>query len=90
MAISKNAERGFCSACGSSLTFRYHATPDTLYVTMASVDEEARKGGVDPLEGLIKKHIYVGEKVDWYKLPDDGLPRFETMPNEVKYLKYSD
>jgi hypothetical protein len=65
---------------------RYLATPDTLYLTIASVDEEARLGGIDPLEGLSWKHIYVGEKVDWYSFPDDGLPRFETMPNEGKYL----
>ena len=90
MAISKNAERGFCSACGSSLTFRYRATPETLYLTIASVDEEGRKGGIDALEGLSKKHIYVREKVDWYNLPDDGMPRFETMPNEAKYLIFGD
>jgi hypothetical protein len=53
---------------------------------MASVDDQARTGEADALDGLSKKHIYVGEKVDWYKLPDDGLPRFETMPNEAKYL----
>jgi hypothetical protein len=90
MAISKNAERGFCSACGSSLTMRYRATPETLYLTIASVDEEAGKGGIDPLEGLSKKHIYVREKVYWYDLPDDGMPRFETMPNEDKYLVFGD
>ncbi|KAH8649789.1 Mss4-like protein [Xylariales sp. PMI_506] len=89
-AVSKNAERGFCSACGSTLTFRYHATPDTLYLTIASVDERARNGAVDPLKSLSKKHIYVGEKVDWYDLPDDGLPRFETMPNEAKYLIFGE
>jgi hypothetical protein len=90
VAISKNAERGFCSACGSSLTFKYSATPETMYLTIASVDEDARKGGLDPLQGLSKKHIYIGEKVDWYNLPDDGLPRFETMPNEAKYLSSGD
>jgi hypothetical protein len=59
-------------------------------MTIASVDEETRKDGIDALEGLSKKHIYVGEKVDWYKLPDDGMPRFETMPNEAKYLIFGD
>jgi hypothetical protein len=69
---------------------RYRATPDTLYLTIASVDDEARKSEVDALEGLSKKHIYVSEKVDWYQLPDDGLPRFETMPNAAKYLVFGD
>jgi hypothetical protein len=90
MAISKDAERGFCSACGSTLTMRYRATLETLYLTIASVDDEARKGGIDALEGLSKKHIYVSEKVDWYSLPDDGIPRFETMPNAAKYLNFGD
>lgn len=65
---------------------RYLATPHTLYFTVASVSDEARKGETDPLEGMAKKHLYVREKVDWYQLPDDGLPRYETMPNEGKYL----
>lgn len=81
MAVSKNAERGFCSACGSTLTMRYFATPDTLYLTMASVDDEVREGGSDGLKGVRREHIYVSEKVDWYSLPDDGAPRFETMPS---------
>jgi hypothetical protein len=89
-AVSKNAERGFCSACGTSLTFRYRATPDTLYLTIASMDEDSSHGGIDVLGGLSKKHIYVGEKVEWYELPDDGLPRFEAMPNEAKYLIFGD
>jgi hypothetical protein len=69
---------------------RYLATPDQMYLTIASVDDEARKDRIDALEGLSKKHIYVRDKVDWYTLPDDGLPRFETMPNEAKYLVFGD
>ncbi len=85
MSLSKNAERGFCGACGSTLTMRYWATPETMYLTIASVDR-----GSEALKGLKKKHLYVGEKVEWYELPDDGLPRFETMPNESKYLVFGD
>lgn len=90
MAISSNAERGFCDACGSTLTFKYHATPETLYVAIASVDDDIGLGETEILEGLSKKHIYEGEKVHWYKLPDDVMPRFETMPNESKYLIFGD
>jgi hypothetical protein len=90
MSISKNAERGFCSACGSTMTMRYYATPDVLYLTIASVDTQATKDGVAALQGLSKKHLYLKEKVDWYQVPDDGLPRFETMPNEAKYLIFGD
>ena len=65
---------------------RYFVTPNTLYLAVASVDEVAGKNGIEGIEGLSKKHIYVLEKVEWYSLPDDGFPRFETMPNEAKYL----
>lgn len=30
MSVSKNAERGFCSACGSTLTMRYLVTPENM------------------------------------------------------------
>jgi hypothetical protein len=53
---------------------------------MASVDKEFQKDGINVLESLSKKHLYISEKVNWYTLPDDGLPRFETMPKEIKYL----
>ena len=66
----------FC--CG----VRYFAVPETVYLTLGSVD--ADEGGV--LEGLTKKHLYVKELGVWDKLPDDGWPRWDTMPNEVKYL----
>lgn len=38
------------------------------------------------LEGLEKEHIYVRELGKWDKLPDDGWPRWDTMPNEEKNL----
>jgi len=93
---SKNAERGFCSACGSTLTMRYTVTPETVYLTLGSADNNgggAGEGGGENeerigevLKGLGKKHLYMSEKVGWYDVPDDGWPRFETMPNDKKYL----
>lgn len=68
----------------------YRVTPETLFLTMASVGDKTSKGGSDALEGLSKKHIYVRDKVDWYKLPDDGLPRFDSMPNEAEYLIFGE
>jgi hypothetical protein len=61
---------------------KYFATPDVVYLTLSSVDLVDR--GV--LEGLVKKHLYVKDLGRWDKLPDDSWPRWETMPNEGKYL----
>lgn len=51
-------------------------------MTLGSVDF----AGEGFLEGLKKNHIYVREMGKWDKLPDDGWPRWETMPNEKKNL----
>jgi hypothetical protein len=61
---------------------RYFATPEVVYLTLGSVDVDEK--GV--LQGLVKKHIYVKELRSWDCLPDDGWPRWDTMPNERKYL----
>lgn len=61
---------------------RYFATPDVIYLTLASVDVV----GEGVLEGLEKEHLYVKELGGWDKLPEDGWPRWETMPNEAKNL----
>jgi hypothetical protein len=42
------------------------------------------------LERLEKKHIYLSQKPGWYQIPNNRWPRFETMPNEVKYLVHQD
>ena len=38
------------------------------------------------LEGMVKNHLYVKELGRWDSLPDDGWPRWDTMPNEREYL----
>jgi hypothetical protein len=30
-------------------------------------------------------HIFVGSKAPWFELPDDGLPRFDTMPEGFEF-----
>jgi hypothetical protein len=37
---SDKAERGFCSNCGSSLTFQFLETPDKVEIFIGSIDEE--------------------------------------------------
>jgi hypothetical protein len=63
---SPDAERGFCSTCGSHLFWRMSAE-DYTAILAASLDEPS---------GLrVTKHIFVADKGDYYEI-DDDLPRF--------------
>jgi hypothetical protein len=64
----------------------YTVDPETIHMTLGSVGDVEE--GV--LSGLALKHIYLVDKPTWYQIPDDGLPRFDTMPNEKKYLIFED
>ena len=63
------AERGFCASCGSPLTFRYRARPETIAVTVGSLDR--------PELARPEKHEGVESWVAWLEM-DDGLPRSRT------------
>jgi hypothetical protein len=63
---SPEAERGFCSTCGSHLFWR-RSTKDYTAILAASLDE--------PSGFRIAKHIFVDDKGDYYDIAD-GLPRF--------------
>ncbi|KAF2671703.1 hypothetical protein BT63DRAFT_476573 [Microthyrium microscopicum] len=43
-ASSNSAKRGFCSTCGSSLTFTYDADPDSTEIHVGSIDEHILLG----------------------------------------------
>lgn len=64
---SEIACRQFCAACGTQLTFQFHNSPDTIDVTLGSLDHPE---AVIPLD-----HIWTKRQIPWIKL-DDGLPRF--------------
>jgi len=67
-ATSPTVRRGFCVECGSSLL--WDETGDTRMGVCA--------GTLDAPTGLRgKAHIFVGSKGDYYRLPDDGLLRYE-------------
>jgi len=62
---SPQAERGFCSRCGSNLFWRRIGGDATSVMA----------GSLDPPTGLaIEKHIFVGGKSDYYTL-DDHKPQ---------------
>ena len=68
---SEMAERTFCHDCGSSMTMQYYCQPERLDIAAGTVDRS-----IEPLPQP-KEHIFVAEKASWFKIPDDGLARFE-------------
>jgi hypothetical protein len=59
--------RGFCAACGTSLTYRHAARPAELDVALATLDDAARFAP--------QMHVWVSEKLPWVSI-SDGLPQF--------------
>lgn len=64
---SEPVERGFCAACGTSLTYAHTARPGQIDVTLASLDAP------EALTPLF--HLWVADRVAWTPLAD-GLPQF--------------
>jgi hypothetical protein len=63
---SPDAERGFCSTCGSHLFWK-QSNEDYISILAASVDEPS---------GLrMAKHIFVEDKGDYYEI-NDSLPQY--------------
>ncbi|HYD81983.1 MAG TPA: GFA family protein [Paucimonas sp.] len=63
---SPEAQRGFCSQCGSTLFFRSTKWPGEMHI--------ARANFVDPLDRLPQAHVYYDTHVDWVTVTDD-LPK---------------
>ncbi|MBV8342760.1 MAG: GFA family protein [Gammaproteobacteria bacterium] len=59
--------RGFCAACGSSLTWRSERQPAEIDVALATLDDAAH---VVP-----QMHVWVSDKLPWTAITD-GLPQF--------------
>ncbi len=64
---SEPVERGFCAACGTSLTYAHRERGDKIDVTLASLDEPA---SLSP-----EAHLWIADRVPWTELAD-GLPQF--------------
>lgn len=63
---SEIAFRQFCPNCGTQLTFQFQKSPQTIDVTLASLDDP---GAITPVD-----HIWTKRQIPWIKLAD-GLPR---------------
>lgn len=65
---SEQAERGFCSTCGSSLFWRHEADGGAVSVM---------SGTIDGATGIkTSKHIFTADKGDYYDIAD-SLPQHE-------------
>ena len=64
---SAHAVRTFCADCGTPIAFRSDLQPDTLDVTVASLDT--------PELVAPRQHIWMRSALPWMRL-DDDLPRY--------------
>ena len=64
---SEKIRRGFCSDCGTSLTYRHLEYADYLTVSVSSLD--------NPNLVVPRYHIYTSQKVEWHRV-DDSLPKY--------------
>jgi hypothetical protein len=88
--LSKNAKRGFCSECGSSMTIQYNVDPEEMGICAGSLDVSSIKGGIRALDGIKKKHIFVKDNIGWYDIPNDGYERQEHMKSASRLLIHTD
>jgi len=64
---SARAVRTFCGRCGTPLTWRAHATPGEIDVTVATMDH--------PNNFQPQEHTWTQSQVSWLHV-EDGLPRY--------------
>ncbi len=64
---SPPALRQFCEQCGTPLTYSNEQWPETIDITIATLD---RPDSMQPAE-----HIWMQDAVNWDR-PNDGLPQF--------------
>ena len=71
LKLSAIAERTFCGDCGSSMTLQYYFQPERLSIAAGTIDR------CRTLLPPPREHIFLAEQASWFKLPEDGLDRFD-------------
>jgi hypothetical protein len=66
--LDAGVARGFCSDCGSSLTYEATHFPDYVQIHIGSLDDP---GAIEP-----QAHVHCAEKIEWFNV-NDRLPRFD-------------
>ena len=65
---SEQAQRGFCSNCGSSMLFRSDRWPDEVHVALGVLD--------GPVDKPPQAHVFHENHVNWIVM-DDTIPRIK-------------
>ena len=68
------AERGFCAACGSTLSMHEEILADRVQIALGSLDDPNRVRPDD--------HVWTSSRIEWFDLNDD-LPRFRESSTAV-------
>jgi len=68
---SSEGRRRFCPKCGSQLTFESTGNPDTVAITVGTLD--------NPDAHPPHLHFWTSSAISWFHLKDD-LPSFEKTP----------
>jgi len=66
-ASSSAVRRQFCERCGTPITYWNQSRPDTIDITVATLDKPER---IEPVD-----HIWMSDALSWDR-PQDGLPLF--------------
>ena len=74
ISTSAEVERGFCGACGTSLTYRHVRRNGEIDFTLVSLD--------DPTLLQPREHIWVQDKLPWIEIAD-GRPQYQTAVREA-------
>jgi hypothetical protein len=70
--------RGFCRACGTSLSYENERWPDDIHLFAGAFDAPER---LQP-----QFHIFAADRLPWLHLAD-GLPRFRTTPSAGEVME---
>ena len=72
-ASSPGVARSFCSACGTSLSYRSTRWPEDIHLMVGALDEPEK---LPP-----QFHIFFDERLTW-SAPSDDLPKYRSTPSD--------
>jgi len=73
-ASSPDVRRGFCERCGSQITYSQAKSPETIDITLATLD--------DPAALAPQRHVWLEHKLPWFAI-GDSLPRHQRFSLDV-------
>lgn len=76
--------RTFCPDCGSCMAIQYDFYPNKTHVAAGTVTV-----GADVIPEVCM-HLWLKKAPRWYRVPEDGVPRYEEFPEEFEeaWVKY--